>query len=127
VKIVDLSRELHNRAPNYPGHSAIIHGMWKTHEESFADGGNVHGLASMYFAMPDHGGTHIDAPLHFDKRGEGIDQYPLEKCIVPGICIDLPPSRSQVIQYRRAARYCSAPAITSELSRARNTPRKIPA
>jgi len=89
VKIVDLSRELYHRTPNYPGHSAIIHGVWKTHEESFADGGNVHGLASMYFAMPDHGGTHIDAPLHFDKRGEGIDQYPLEKCIVPGICIDL--------------------------------------
>ena len=89
MKIVDISRELHHRAPNYPGHSAIIHSMWKTHEESFADGGNVHGLASMYIAMPDHGGTHIDAPLHFDKRGESIDQYPLEKCIVPGICIDL--------------------------------------
>jgi kynurenine formamidase len=89
VKIVDLSRELYHRTPNYPGHSAIIHGTWKTHEESFADGGNVHGLASMYFAMPDHGGTHIDAPLHFDKRGEPIDKYPLEKCIVPGICIDL--------------------------------------
>src|SRR6201984_1232972 len=43
----------------------------------------------MYFAMPDHGGTHIDAPLHFDKRGKPIDEYPLEKCIVPGICIDL--------------------------------------
>ena len=71
MKIVDLSRELYHRTPNYPGHSAIIHGMWKTHEESFADGGNVHGLASMYFAMPDHGGTHIDAPLHFDKRGQG--------------------------------------------------------
>ena len=89
MKIVDLSRELYHRTPSYPGHSAIIHGVWKTHEESFADGGNVHGLASMYFSMPDHGGTHIDAPLHFDRRGKGIDEYPLEKCIVPGICIDL--------------------------------------
>jgi kynurenine formamidase len=89
VKIVDLSRELYHRSPSYPGHSAIIHGVWKTHEESFADGGNVHGLASMYFAMPDHGGTHIDAPRHFDKRGIPIDQYPLENCIVPGICLDL--------------------------------------
>ncbi len=26
VKIVDLSRELYHRTPNYPGHSAIIHG-----------------------------------------------------------------------------------------------------
>ncbi len=89
MKIVDLSRELYHRSPSYPGHSAIIHGVWKTHEESFADGGNVHGLASMYFSMPDHGGTHIDAPRHFDKRGIPIDQYPLENCIVPGICLDL--------------------------------------
>ena len=89
MKIVDLSRELYHRTPSYPGHSAIIHGVWKSHEESFADGGNVHGLASMYFAMPDHGGTHIDAPRHFDKRGIGIDEYPLENCIVPGICLDL--------------------------------------
>src|ERR1700685_3028951 len=82
VKIVDLSRELYHRTPNYPGHSAIIHGMWKTHEESFADGGNVHGLASMYFAMPDHGGTHIDAPLHFDKRGEELAPSRLKKATV---------------------------------------------
>ena len=65
MKIVDLSRELYHRTPTYPGHSAIIHGMWKTHEESFVDGGNVHGLASMYFAMPDHGGT------HFEQHGRG--------------------------------------------------------
>ena len=89
VKIVDLSRELYHRTPSYPGHSAIIHGVWKSHEESLVDGGNVHGLASMYFSMPDHGGTHIDAPLHFDKRGQPINEYPLEKCIVPGICVDL--------------------------------------
>jgi Putative cyclase len=89
VKIVDLSRELYHRTPSYPGHPPIIHGVWKTHEESFADSGNVHGLSSMFLSMADHGGTHIDAPKHFDKRGQPIDQYPLEKCIVPGICIDL--------------------------------------
>jgi kynurenine formamidase len=43
----------------------------------------------MYFSMPDHGGTHIDAPRHFGKSGIPIDEYPLENCIVPGICLDL--------------------------------------
>ena len=51
--------------------------------------GNVHGLASMFISMPDHAGTHIDAPRHFDKTGQSINEYPLENCIVPGICIDL--------------------------------------
>ena len=89
MKIVDLSRELYHRTPSYPGHPPVMHGVWKTHEESFAESGNVHGLASMFISMVDHAGTHIDAPRHFGKSGISMDEYPLEKCIVPGICIDL--------------------------------------
>jgi kynurenine formamidase len=89
MRIVDLSRELHHRAPTYPGHPPIIHGMWKSHEEAFIDSGNVQGNAVMFISMPDHGGTHMDAPRHFGLRGTPIDKYPLEKCIVQGICIDL--------------------------------------
>jgi kynurenine formamidase len=89
VKIVDLSRELYHRAPSYPGQPPIIHGIWKTHEEAFAESGNVQGNQVMFFSMPDHGGTHIDAPRHFGKTGTPINEYPLENCIVSGICIDL--------------------------------------
>ena len=89
MKIVDLSRELYHRTPTYPGHPPVIHGIWKSHEDALADSGNVYGLASMFVSMPDHAGTHIDAPRHFGKRGIPINEYPLEKCIVPGICLDL--------------------------------------
>ena len=70
MKIVGLSRELYHRTPSYPGHPPVIHGVWKTHEESLAESGNVHGLSSMFISMPDHAGTHIDAPRHF-SRGAG--------------------------------------------------------
>src|SRR4029077_405564 len=89
MRIVDLSRELYHRTPAYPGQPPIIHGIWKTHEESFVESGNVHGNMVMFFSMPDHGGTHNDAPRHFGKTGTPIDKYPLENCIVRGICIDL--------------------------------------
>src|SRR3954466_4448942 len=89
VKIVDLSRELYHRTPSYPGQPPIIHGVWKTHEEAFADSGNIQGNSVMFFSMPDHGGTHMDAPRHFGITGTPINEYPLENCIVPGICIDL--------------------------------------
>ena len=89
MKIVDLSRELHHRAISYPGQPSIIHGVWKTHEEAYKDSGNVHGNSVMYFSMPDHGGTHIDAPRHFGPSGTPMNEYPLENCIVPGICLDL--------------------------------------
>ena len=89
MKIVDLSRELYHRTPSYPGQPPIIHGVWKTHEEAFVDSGNIQGNSVMFFSMPDHGGTHMDAPRHFGITGTPINEYPLENCIVPGICIDL--------------------------------------
>jgi kynurenine formamidase len=88
-KIVDLSRELYHRAPAYPGQPPIIHGVWKSHDEALADSGNVHGNSVMYFSMPDHGGTHLDAPRHFSAAGTPINEYPLESCYVMGTCIDL--------------------------------------
>lgn len=42
MRIIDLSCELYHRTPTYPGQPPIIHGVWKTHEEAFADSGNVH-------------------------------------------------------------------------------------
>src|ERR1700731_987669 len=89
MKIVDLTRALSHPTPSYPGKPPIIHGIWKTHEESKAENGGVHGNSVMFFSMPDHGGTHIDGPRHFGPNGTPIDEYPLEYCIVPGICIDL--------------------------------------
>ena len=126
MRIIDLSRELYHRTPSYPGQPPIIHGVWKTHEEAFADSGNVHGNSVMYFSMPDHGGTHIDAPRHFGRSGIPINEYPLENCIVPGICIDLrhiaaraeiAPAdleaavKRQVLRSRSAAPSCSARVI----------------
>ena len=73
MKIVDLSRELYHRTPAYPGQPPIIHGIWKTHEEAFVESGNVQGNSVMFFSMPDHGGTHIDAPRHFGKTGQPIN------------------------------------------------------
>jgi len=89
MRIVDLSRELYHRTPSYPGHPPVIHGVWKTHEEAFVDSGNVQGNGVMFFSMSDHGGTHIDAPRHFGMSGTPMDKYPLENCIVQGVCIDL--------------------------------------
>ncbi len=89
MRMIDLSRELYHRTPTYPGQPPIIHGVWKTHEESFVESGNVHGNCVMFFSMPDHGGTHIDAPRHFGMTGTPIDEYPLESCYVKGICLDL--------------------------------------
>jgi len=41
------------------------------------------------FATPEHGGTHIDAPIHFNVKGKTVDQIPLEQLFVHGVVIDV--------------------------------------
>lgn len=41
------------------------------------------------FSTAEHGGTHLDAPIHFSKNGQSVDEVPLEKLIGPAIKIDV--------------------------------------
>ena len=41
------------------------------------------------FSAPEHGGTHIDAPIHFAENGQTIDEIPLERLFGKGIVIDV--------------------------------------
>lgn len=38
---------------------------------------------------PEHGGTHIDAPVHFLRDGQSTDQLALESLMGPAIVIDV--------------------------------------
>ena len=45
--------------------------------------------AANAFCTPEHGGTHLDAPIHFFERGQTLEQIPLEKLIAPAVVIDV--------------------------------------
>lgn len=38
---------------------------------------------------PEHGGTHIDAPIHFSKEGNTVDRIPLDQLIGEAVVIDV--------------------------------------
>ena len=40
-------------------------------------------------STPEHGGTHLDAPLHFSSTGQSTDAIPLNRLIAPGVVIDI--------------------------------------
>lgn len=40
-------------------------------------------------ATPEHGGTHLDAPIHFAERGWTAEQIPLDRLIGPAAVIDV--------------------------------------
>jgi kynurenine formamidase len=45
--------------------------------------------SSYSFKTPEHGGTHLDAPIHFAENGLTIDQLPLENLTGNAIVIDV--------------------------------------
>jgi kynurenine formamidase len=45
--------------------------------------------AANRFMCAEHGGTHIDAPIHFWKGGQTIDEIMLERLIAPAACVDV--------------------------------------
>lgn len=41
------------------------------------------------FCTPEHGGTHLDAPVHFAEKGRTADQIPLRQLIAPAAVLDV--------------------------------------
>ena len=82
MRIIDLSQELYEGIIQYPGPKVTIFELpelkWPGYE-----------LYSFAFLMPDHVGTHVDAPRHFDKMGEPINKVPLERFIVEAVVLNL--------------------------------------
>ena len=55
------------------------------------------------FCTPEHGGTHIDAPIHFAERGWTLGEVPLDRLIAPGVVIDIRADAGQDTDYRLSA------------------------
>ena len=45
--------------------------------------------SAFQFSAAEHGGTHIDAPVHFAEGRESVDQIPLDRLIGPAIKVDV--------------------------------------
>ncbi|MBA5865789.1 MAG: cyclase family protein [Nitrospira sp. CR1.3] len=56
--------------------------------------------ASNRMEMPEHGGTHIDAPIHFTKGRQTLDQVPLEQLVGAAIRIDISAQCARDRDYR---------------------------
>jgi kynurenine formamidase len=52
------------------------------------------------FATPEHGGTHLDAPVHFDSTGVPVDRIELDRLIRPAVVIDVSAGAQADADYR---------------------------
>ena len=56
--------------------------------------------AANTLCTPEHGGTHLDAPLHFAEGNRSADQVPLEQLIAKAVVIDARPQADKDRDYR---------------------------
>ncbi len=58
--------------------------------------------AANNLCMAEHGGTHMDAPIHFGEAKQTADQVPLSSCIGPAAVIDVRAQAAADRDYRLA-------------------------
>ena len=70
--------------------------FWPTAAEGFrlhkdAEGVTAAGYyyAANSFSTAEHGGTHLDAPVHFAEGKQSVDQIPLERFFGPAVVVDV--------------------------------------
>ncbi len=83
-KLVDLSYAYDSTTIYWPTEEGF---RFEKGSEGFTPGGWYY--SANRFWTPEHGGTHIDAPIHFFKDREHVDEIPLERLIAPGVVIDV--------------------------------------
>jgi kynurenine formamidase len=65
------------------------------------EGGYFYAANSL--CTPEHGGTHLDAPIHFGEGQRSAEQLPLEQLIAPAIVIDATSQANADRDYRLTA------------------------
>jgi kynurenine formamidase len=96
IQIVDLTHPLDEKTIFWPTSPStfqlerLAHGM--------TDAGFFYAANS--FCMPEHGGTHLDAPIHFAEGGWTTDQIPVDRLVGAAAVIDVSAQAESNPDYR---------------------------
>jgi kynurenine formamidase len=113
-KLIDLTQEIYNGMPVYPGHQRTVIFDVKTHEETAElNKPGRHSSTVMGILMCDHGPTHVDAFVHIDPspKAESIDQLPLDLFYTPAVCLD--------VSHRKAGEYITLQDLEQACAKAK--------
>lgn len=70
-------------------------------KETVAEGKTDKGYyySAYKFSAPEHGGTHLDSPIHFAEGRQTVDQIPVSQLIAPAVKIDVSAKSAQNRDY----------------------------
>ena len=94
-KLVDLTYPFDERTIFWPNNKPF---QWEKTAWGMTAGG--YWYAAGNFCMAEHGGTHIDAPIHFAKSQHALDEIPLYRLVGPAAVIDVREAVAKDRDYR---------------------------
>lgn len=95
LRVIDLSHAYNAQTiywPNSPTTFSL---------ESQANGPTPGGwfYSANSFSSPEHGGTHLDAPIHFSEQGRSSEQIPVAQLIGAAVVVDITDKVAQAPDY----------------------------
>jgi kynurenine formamidase len=95
-RLVDLTHPFNSETIYWPTSPSAFQLQELAHGQT--EGGYFYSANA--FCSPEHGGTHLDAPIHFAENGLTAEQIPLKQLVGPAIVIDVAAAAAQDPDYR---------------------------
>ncbi len=84
ARLVDMSYEFDDKTVYWPTAKPF---EW--HKDAWGRRGDGQWYSSATFTTSEHGGTHIDSPIHFSESGMAVNEIPVSRLIAPARVIDI--------------------------------------
>ncbi|HEX7828909.1 MAG TPA: cyclase family protein [Thermoanaerobaculia bacterium] len=99
AEVVDLTYAFDDKTLYWPNSPSAFE--LKTLSYGPTPGGYFY--SSYAYSAPEHGGTHLDAPIHFAAQGRTADEIPVRQLIAPAAVIDVSTKAASNADYRLTA------------------------
>ena len=85
VELVDLTHTFDERTLYWPTSPSTFD------QQTLFEGQTEAGFyySARTYAAPEHGGTHLDAPVHFAEGMSSAEALPVERFVAPGVVVDM--------------------------------------
>ena len=99
AELVDLTYAYDEHTLYWPSSTSTF----QLKQEAYGKTPGGYFYSSNSFCTPEHGGTHLDAPIHFAEGRRTADEIPLTQLVAPAVVIDVTGKASANADYRLTA------------------------
>ncbi|MFN0108888.1 MAG: cyclase family protein [Blastocatellia bacterium] len=98
AKLIDLTYDFDSNSIYWPTAKPF---EWQ--KESWGKSAGGYWYTAARYAASEHGGTHLDAPIHFSESKQAVEEIPLTRLVGPTVVIDISAACATNADYQLSA------------------------